>query len=324
MHSISSNSSGLKPQQSVAAIRDQVRHVGFADVPASFLENGTHPDEWTRLQRLIREQAPDPNLDHGANYKRSFGVFIVAGDQIVPVARHLLPGTDTELSGFNIGKDNLENAGARFFKATAPAIMAQELFAKMVRLSIELDPLDPIVKRAPYAVQVFIQGAEVDENKPELQAAPPDLIHNDACRFKLNIGLARYNVEGGVSHFLPAAYSGKPFDDDAKPAVLKSILLQQAGQGYCFLDNPPVPGETRVANAHYAERVHLGPDDTFGYRYVATITPTPLLPFMGSVRAVDAARKVLRSNTSSLFDMPDVIAHRGADYWTWLSDRLNG
>lgn len=292
----------------VGAQRDLTKAIGFAEInPALVKGPGVTSDAWEDLIEVSRRMPSDPNMDL-PNYLRSFGQVLYVRGELIPVPGVMLSTSSGNalVSGFNIGSDNPQNPGDRVFQQISAEILSNPAFKAMLLLARELDPCDPRSKEV-MLLQAFVQAAIVDEQHPTIQAAPPDLPHNDACRFKANFLIGRHNVVGGSTYFLPRSYANKPFDAEAKDAVLKTVMLTTPGQGYCFLDDEPHRDDGRVANCHYAERISLGKECNVGYRIVTTITPTPLLPCGGTKAEIDAAYRNFASNTTALLDLPRMV-----------------
>lgn len=300
-----------------AARRDLISSVGFVDTPASYIKSQVEQADLDELIQLARRQPPDPYMGLGHHYRRTLTSFIVIGNEYAfPCPGFKVTSSDgrtLRVSANNLGSANQETPYPRTFPVAERQMVRNRALLAQIKQAIELDPAPRKLKEGVYFVSVFIQGAELDLEMPEMQAAPPDNAHNDGSRMKHVFLLGRHNVEGGDAHFLPAEFSGKPFCADAKKNLLKTYSMTEPGEGYAFLDNPPAFGEQRLGNCHYASRLSLGPNDDRGWRYVATITPSPLLPFMGDEESIGRMRKLLSSAIGTLTDAPDLIGRMPQD-----------
>jgi len=286
---------------------DFTRTHGYTEVNPSFITEGVSPDQIAQLGKLSRSLPKDPYIN-SEHYRRGFGLcLVIGGETIIPLdGVKIFNGSGSAVAaGFDIGSANRQNFGPRLFSNLGSEFWNNTMLARGIRVAVKLDPCLPIVKRL-MVVQVFVQTAKVSVGQPVMQAAPPDEPHNDKCRFKYNILIGRHNVSGGATHFLPRACANKPFDDDARAQVMKTVMLSTPGQGYAFLDDVPGENEHRAANCHYAEPIHLGEECSEGYRTVATITPAPLLPSGGTDSELEEARRAFGSNTSALLDQEDI------------------
>lgn len=294
-------------QLAVGAARDMASTIGYSEVPASIFGCTASPSDWSRLRDCSLQLPPDPNMKL-QNYRRGFRQYILHNDKVFPLDGITLAygGSEAVVSGFDIGTANLETPGARVFAQLPDKFHENPAFIGMLKKAVDLDGCDPRAKRACLA-QVFVQAAIVNEDDREIQAAPPDNPHNDECRFKANFMIGQHNYTGGRTYFLPREFSNSPFDDSAQKNVLKTISLNSPGHGYCFYDDVPSQAARRVANCHYAEPIQLGGECSVGYRIIATVTPTPLLPSMGDSQAVDETIKKLAANTTALLTLRDIV-----------------
>ncbi|MEO0363731.1 MAG: 2OG-Fe dioxygenase family protein, partial [Pseudomonadota bacterium] len=293
----------LTDAQAVERLGAATRADGFAALdPSLAAAAGASPEAWSALAAAARRMPPDPNMGL-ANYRRGFGVALIAAGRILPLDGAPLKGAagTAMVAGFDIGAANPETPGARVFARLGDDVFDNPAFAAMLRLAVALDPCDPRAKGL-MAVQVFVQTAMVDEAAPRIQAAPPDLPHNDECRFKSVFLIERRNVTGGATHFLPRRFVDKPFGDEARAAAFASLTLKRPGEGFCFLDDMPGAEDGRAPNCHYAEPVTLGSDGPRGWRTIATVTPAPLLPSAGDAAAVDDAYRRFAANATALLD----------------------
>ncbi|MEM7691044.1 MAG: hypothetical protein AAF194_01180 [Pseudomonadota bacterium] len=298
----------LSYDDAIAFARSETAAVGFAETPPNIFADSTTADDWEQLAQTALRLKADPNMGL-TNFHRGFGVYILYGEHIFP-----LPGIDLQygdrkatVAGFDIGTANLENPGARVFAQLGDAFNTNRAFTSMLRAARDLDLIDPRARLGPVAVQAFIQAAYVNEDLPTIQAAPPDMPHNDECRFKANFLIAKRNVKGGATLFLPRHYAGQPLTDEAERNVLGQVVLSTPGHGYSFLDREAKLGENRSSNCHHAVGITLGKDRRFGYRIVGTFTPTPLLPSSGNQSEVDAAFAAYKANATALMALDEIV-----------------
>lgn len=294
-------------KRSLGAQRDLTRAVGYAELPKWFATEGLPENAWLTLRNQALTMRQDPYIGH-PNYRRSYGRFLWIDGLIIPLdGVKLSPAMVAPfVSGFDIGSANPENPGQRVFCDIAQETKHHPATARIIRLAVELDPCDPRAKKV-MIVTVFFQAALVTAEHPTIQAAPPNVPHNDECRFKANFLVAKHNLQNGATYFLPREFANEPFDETAKHSVLKQVMLEEPGQGYCFLDDQPGEGENRVPNCHYAEAITLGSECDLGYRIVATVTPAPLLPSGGTKAEIERAYECFRSTTTALLDLERIV-----------------
>ena len=292
----------------ISSLSGLVAERSFAHVPAAVLATKATREDFAFLRDYcLNELAVDPNDPPETAIRRGYVTVIVdmASGRMIPVNRHLLGWRDNEAvlaSGFNIGSENPDNPKARLFQTVPDHVIASAAFRNMVYASVLLDPA-PAASKSLVACNVFIQGPVVDRARDWMPAAVPNKIHTDGCRSKTNFLIWKEGVDGGEASFFDRDYAGRVMSPAVKRDALATIDLREPGEGYSFLDEAPRPGETRKGVAHAAGEVWLAQGSDLGYRFLATVTPTPLLPFDGDPRAIEEARERFASNVSALFDM---------------------
>ena len=298
----------VRRTERIGATRDLVHANGYAEIQSGLISTNVSERDVQSFLGECRKLPPDPYMNT-THYRRSFGQILVVGDLLIPLPGISLTvnGKNLNLAGFNTGELNPQNPGPRLFHHLfSPKLIKNPFFRAAILMSVALDPLPAEFKHCCTLVQVFIQGAEVNMESPQLQAAPPDLPHNDGCRFKVVMLIGKHNVQGGVSWILPRKFSGKSFNSEMEKSAMACIQLNQPGHSYAFLDDIPPTKSAREANCHYVNPVKLDAGGPTGYRYAMTLTPVPLLPSSGCTEELKTVREHSLAVTSAYLDAQNI------------------